>query len=195
MKILYAKEAISFQNRAWAFIPKEQPDDIDLAMLGYLIVKGDDLLTTYEDLLIEADSKGLVTKEKTLRANKGRIKGNRIAIKSGMTETEKKCIMAEELGHYYTGTGDILDQTSVSNRKQELHGRIYAYNKLIGLTGIIDAYKHHCQNLTESAKHLDVTEEFLADALNYYKAKYGKTVSMDNYVIYFEPCLGVLELA
>ena len=43
--------------------------------------------------------------------------------------------MAEELGHYYTGVGDILDQSSVSNRKQELCGRVYAYNKLIGLAG------------------------------------------------------------
>ena len=103
--------------------------------------------------------------------------------------------MAEELGHYYTGTGDILDQSSVSNRKQEMHGRIYAYNKLVGLMGIIDAHKHHCQNLFETAEYLDVTEEFLSDVLNYYKAKYGKGVSIDNYVIYFEPCLGVLELA
>lgn len=47
-----------------------------------------------------------------------------------MTETEKKCIMAEELGHYYTGVGNILDQSSISNKKQEIHGRIHAYNKL-----------------------------------------------------------------
>lgn len=152
-------------------------------------------MITYEQLLMEADSKGLLTKEKNLPISKGRIKGNRIAIKKGMTEKEKKCVMAEELGHYYTGTGDILDQSSVSNRKQEMHGRIYAYNKLVGLMGIIDAHKHHCQNLFETAEYLDVTEEFLSDVLNYYKAKYGKGVSIDNYVIYFEPCLGVLELA
>ena len=152
-------------------------------------------MITYEQLLMEADSKGLITKEKNLPISKGRIKGNRIAIKRGMTEMEKKCVMAEELGHYYTGTGDILDQSSVSNRKQEMHGRIYAYNKLVGLMGIIDAHKHHCQNLFETAEYLDVTEEFLSDALNYYKAKYGKGVCIDNYVIYFEPCLGVLELA
>ncbi len=152
-------------------------------------------MITYEQLLMEADSKGLLTKEKNLPISKGRIKGNRIAIKNGMTEKEKKCVMAEELGHYYTGTGDILDQSSVSNRKKELYGRVYAYNKLVGLMGIIDAHKHHCQNLFETAEYLDLTEEFLSDALNYYKAKYGKSVSIDNYVIYFEPCLGVLELA
>ena len=46
-------------------------------------------MTTYDDLLIEADNNNLITKEKPLRANKGRIKGNRIAIKKDLTETEK----------------------------------------------------------------------------------------------------------
>ena len=151
-------------------------------------------MTTYEDLLMEADSKGLVTKEKPLRANKGRIKGNRIAIKRDMSETEKKCVMAEELGHYYTGTGDILDQSSLPNRKQERLGRIHAYNKLVGLMRIIDAYQNNCTTLSESAEFLDVTEEFLEESLCYYKSKYGISVNIDNYTIFFEPYLAVLEL-
>lgn len=151
-------------------------------------------MTTYEDLLIEANKNDLITREKPLRAHDGRIKGQRIAIRKGLTEKEKKCVMAEELGHYYTGHGDILEQSSVSNRKQELHGRAYAYNKLVGLVGLIDAYKHHCQSVSESAEFLNVTDEFLMDALKYYKGKYGPYVSVDNYVIYFEPHIGVLEL-
>lgn len=157
--------------------------------------QGDGIVTTYEDLLAEADSNGLTTKEKALPVSKGRIKGDRIAISKDMTETEKRCIMAEELGHYYTGTGDILDQSSVSNRKQELHGRVHAYDRLVGLTGIIMAHKNHCHNLSETAEFLDVTEEFLSEALDYYKAKYGKGAYIDNYVVYFEPYLGVLELS
>ena len=144
-------------------------------------------MTTYEDLLIEADNNNLITKEKPLRAHNGRIKGNRIAINSKLPEKEKKCVMAEELGHYYTGYGNILDQSSVLNRKQELCGRIYSYNKLVGLMGIVDAYKHHCRNLAESAEHLDVTEEFLNEAISYYKNKYGTSVTVDNYAIFFEP--------
>lgn len=151
-------------------------------------------MTTYEDLLVEADNNNLITKEKPLRAHNGRIKGNRVAINSKLPEKEKKCVMAEELGHYYTGCGDILDQSSVSNRKQELRGRIYSYNKLVGLMGIVDAYKHHCRNLSESAEHLDVTEEFLHEAISYYKSKYGTSITIDNYTIFFEPCVGVLEL-
>ena len=68
-------------------------------------------MTTYTDLLIEADNNNLITKEKCLLAHKGRIKGNRIAIKKDMTTAEKACVLAEELGHYYTATGDILDMS------------------------------------------------------------------------------------
>lgn len=150
-------------------------------------------MTTYEDLLIEADNNNLITKEKPLRAHKGRIKGNRIAINNSLTETEKKCVMAEELGHYYTGVGNIQNQSSTANRKQELHGRIYAYNQLIGLTGIVKAYKHHCTCLSEAAEFLDVTEEFLAETITYYKNKYGTYTKVQDYVIVFEPTLLVLE--
>lgn len=101
----------------------------------------------YTELLMEADSNNLITKEKPLRANEGRIKGNRIAIKSDLTETRKKCVLAEELGHHYTTSGDILNQDTVSNRKQENRARLWAYNKLIGLMGIINAYKQGAATL------------------------------------------------
>lgn len=151
-------------------------------------------MTTYDDLLIEADNNNLITKEKPLRGNKGRIKGNRIAIKKDLTETEKKCVLAEELGHHYTAVGDILDQSSTENRKQEMRGRIVAYNKLVGLRGIVDAYLHHCQNLSEAAEYLGVTEEFLSDSITYYKNKYGVFATVDNYTVIFEPTIAVIEL-
>lgn len=159
-----------------------------------MIEKGDIFVITYEQLLIEADCDNLIIKEKNLPISKGRIKGNRIAIRRGLTEIEKKCVLAEELGHYYTGCGNILDQSSASNRKQESHGRAHAYNRLVGLLGIIDAYKNNCTSISESAEYLRVSEDFLAEALSYYKSKYGISVNVDNYVIFFEPYIGVLEL-
>lgn len=151
-------------------------------------------MITYDELLIEADANNLITKEKPLRANKGRIKGNRIAIKRNMTETEKKCVLAEELGHHYTAVGDILDQSSSDNRKQEMRGRIFAYNRLVGLIGIIDAYKAGCRNAFEMADYLNVTEEFLAEAISCYRQKYGVYAKLDNHIIYFEPTICVFEL-
>lgn len=110
------------------------------------------------------------------------------------TDTEKKCILAEELGHYNTTVGNILDQSTFTNRKQERNARIWAYDKLIGITGLINAYKADCKSLYEIAEYLDVTEPFLLEAIGTYKQKYGPCTTIDNYVIYFEPHLGVLEL-
>lgn len=149
---------------------------------------------TYDDLLREADSHDLITKEKSLCAHDGRIKGKRIAIRKGLPESKKKCVLAEELGHYYTTTGNILDQSNTSNRKQELHARLWAYDKMIGLTGIVNAYHRGCRTLYDIADYLEVTEEFLAEALQQYKNKYGTRTKIDNYIIFFEPSLGVFEL-
>lgn len=110
------------------------------------------------------------------------------------TDAEKACVLAEELGHHYTSFGNILDQSRAENRKQEQLARTWAYNKLIGLVGIVDSYKAGCRNRSEMADHLNVTEEFLCEALIRYRDKYGTYTTIDNYIIYFEPFLGVLEI-
>lgn len=153
------------------------------------------ILLNYEELLIEADNNNLITKEKPLLANAGRIKGNRIAIKKDIpTQKEKACVLAEELGHFYTSTGNILDMKDAENRKQEAHARLWAYNRQIGLQGIISCYKANCRTLHDMAEHLDVTEEFLNDAIECYRSKYGLCVQLDNYVIGFQPSLYIMEL-
>ncbi|WP_302811561.1 hypothetical protein [Roseburia hominis] len=155
-------------------------------------------MTKYETLLENASDAGVIVDE-TSHFCGTKIKGlyldKHIAISKDIsTDTEKACILAEELGHHYTATGNILDQSTVENRKQEMRGRIVAYNKLVGLRGIVDAYLHHCQSISESAEYLEVTEEFLIDSLNYYRNKYGVYTKLDNYVIVFEPNIAVLEL-
>ena len=147
----------------------------------------------YDILLAEADKDNLITKEKPLKAYDGRIKGKRILIRKDMKTTQKSCVLAEELGHYHTTVGNILDQSKAENRKQEQRARAWAYNKMIGLTGIIRAYENGCCSSYEMADFLDVTEVFLLEAIECYKTKYGPCVQIDNYAIYFEP-LGVLRI-
>ena len=43
------------------------------------------------------------------------------------------------------------------------------------------------------AEYLEITEQFLMDAISRYKSKYGLYKKIGNYMIMFEP-LGVLEL-
>lgn len=128
----------------------------------------------------------------------GRIKGlycdGVIAVSKDLdTRAERAGVIAEELGHHLTATGNILDQSITWNRKQEFQGRIWAYNRLIGLEGILRAYKAGCRNRYEMAELLEVPEETLQEALDYYRSKYGLQTQTGNFVICFEP-LGVFEL-
>ena len=130
--------------------------------------------------------------------NSDRIRGlycdGVIAVNSRIgTSAERSAVIAEELGHCLTAVGNILDQSVPANRKQELRGRVWAYNPLIGMEGILRAYKAGCRNRYETAEYLEIPEDTLQEAVDYYHARYGLYFQLDNYVIYFEP-LGVMEL-
>lgn len=150
---------------------------------------------TYDDLLIKSDELELIVKEKPLIGYNGRIKGYKIAIRKDIpTLREKACILAEEIGHYLTSSGDILDQSDISNQKQEHKARAVAFDIQVGLSGIIDAYEFGCTNMHMMADYLGVTELFLNDALEYYRRKYGVFTRIASYIIYFEPSLGVMRM-
>lgn len=143
---------------------------------------------TYEQLLTVADQEGLLVKEHSLINHDGLISGRRIAIRRNIeTQAGKSCVLAEEIGHHCTSSGDILDQTDIMHRKQEYRARFYGYNLKIGLSGLIRAYEAGCRNIFEMAEFLDATEEYLKEAIQCYSSKYGTCVAVDNYIIYFEP--------
>ncbi|OEH53024.1 hypothetical protein AQ616_18475 [Oceanobacillus sp. E9] len=148
----------------------------------------------YEGLLDEAFKLGVFVQEEPI---KGKLKGlysdNVIWIDKNLdSNKERHCIMAEELGHYHTSSGDILNQTVLNSRKQEVRARSWAYERAVPLEMIIEAHKEFIRNRFELANFLDVTEEFLNQAILRYKEKYGNTVNLKGYTICFEP-LGVIE--
>lgn len=153
-------------------------------------------MNTYERLQTEACRDGIDVVD--YRFESDRIKGlycdGIVAVRNDMITTEKTCTLAEELGHHYTTYGDILDQSDPRNRKQEILARTWAYDRQIGLIRLISAYEHGCQNRFEIAEYLDVTEEFLGDALKRYQDKYGVYTVVDNYVVYFVPNLAVCRI-
>ena len=149
----------------------------------------------YEELKAEYDS--LNIKEMDLSEVNGLkglyIDGN-IAIQKGMTSAESGCTLAEEIGHHETSVGNILNLSDIRNRKQERTARLWAYDRLIGLSGIIKGFQNHCANCYELAECLNVTEEFLREALDCYKGKYGQFVKLEGYIIFFDPSLAVMEI-
>ena len=147
----------------------------------------------YDVLLNDANTEGLKIKERPFHTYDGRIKGNNIYLRKDMNTAEKTCVLAEELGHHHTSVGNIIDMTDIQNRKQERQARLWGYNRLIGLTGIISAFRAGCQSRHEIAERLEVTEEYLQECIDCYRDKYGEYVEVDNYMICFIPNLAVME--
>ena len=153
--------------------------------------------STYEELLDFVEEEGVEVIDFSLPGS--RLKGlycdGTIGLSKNLqTTAEKASILAEELGHYKTSAGNIIDQSNPANIKQEYRARAWGYDKSVGLRGIVNCYLAHCHSLYEMAECLNVTESYLIDVLAYYHGKYGSQVTYKDYVIYFEPTLGVLEL-
>ena len=148
----------------------------------------------YEILLIEADRSNVDVYERIMKPRvKGLYADNIISINKIIpNDTEKGCVLAEELGHHHTSIGDIIDQSRLLNRKQEKRARSWAYERLVPLHKIIEAYNVGVRNRYELADYLGVTEPFTDEAINRYKEEFGLYATIEEYTIYFEP-LGVLE--
>lgn len=154
-------------------------------------------MNIYENLCQEADADGITVKDYPFESD--RIKGlycdGTIGINKNIdTTAEKTCVLAEELGHYHTTVGNIIEQQTIEDIKQERKARKWAYDKLIGLTGLIRAFEHGCHGKYEIAEYLNVTEEFLQEAVDYYQVKYGRFATVDHYIIRFIPYLVIVKM-
>lgn len=126
-------------------------------------------MNKYETLISEAEKEGIECIEWPFESDriKGLAMGNVAAVSTKCkTAAEKRCILAEELGHLKTGSGTIIDQSKENNIRQEAKARSYAYSCLISLDDIRRAVEERgCRNRYEIAEELDVTEEFLNEAI------------------------------
>ncbi|ABR47062.1 protein of unknown function DUF955 [Alkaliphilus metalliredigens QYMF] len=143
----------------------------------------------YKDLLKMVEEENIELFENT---RIGRLKGlnvdDTITLNTSIkTAQDKKGVLAEELGHYFTTFGDIRDKTRVENVQKEKRARAWGYEQLVGMMDLISAYENGIRNRFELAEYLDVTEDYISDALNHYKDKYGLYYQIDNYTVYFDP--------
>ncbi|MFD2330633.1 ImmA/IrrE family metallo-endopeptidase [Cohnella sp. GCM10020058] len=147
--------------------------------------------TTYESLKLEADCYGIAIFEISLP---GRLKGaytnNAICISSSIpTQTEKTCVLAEELGHHHTSIGNILNQKDIRNRKQEKRARTWGYLRMIHLSHFISAHSAGVRNRYEFAQFIGVTEDFLIQSLSRYQELYGLFTTFEGHMILFNPLM------
>lgn len=108
--------------------------------------------------------------------------GKTIFLNANKPKHEQLQDLAEEIGHQETSVGDIINQSYLENRKQELKARRIAYSKLIPLNELVTNY-WKATNEYELADLLDITPKFLSDAINYYRDKYGSIIIQGDYLI------------
>ena len=115
--------------------------------------------------------------------------GNVALSKDLDTSAERKCILAEEIGHHKTTVGNIIDLKDYNNFKQEHRARSWAYANTIQLTDLIDAYENGVRNRYELSEFLNVTESFLEDAIKSFQERYGPYTRVGRHIIYFSPLI------
>lgn len=152
-------------------------------------------MNSYEYLIDECYKQGVKVIEKKFKSKaKGLWKNNKIGISNDIsTNTEKLCVLAEEYAHYLTSSGNILDLSDISNLKQENEARSYAYEKLCSIPKIVHAIRNGANNKYEIAEYLNVTDNFLADAIKHHKCKHGLFYKHEDILISFEPTFMICE--
>lgn len=123
-------------------------------------------MTKYETLLSEYEER-LCIEERPMVCE-GLYCDGVAWINQKLPERRRVCILAEEIGHYETSHGDILDQRDMNNARQELRARKWAYEKIIPFPDVLRAAGAGCQRTWEFADYLDVDEEFVTECLRYY---------------------------
>ncbi|WP_415341816.1 ImmA/IrrE family metallo-endopeptidase [Clostridium perfringens] len=103
-------------------------------------------------------------------------------------------ILAEELGHHFTSSGDLTSECityadKLNKSKQEKKARMWAANYLISDEEIIGALLHISGTLSGLALHFNVTEEIIKyKLLSIYlkedKFKISKLIIMKDEIIY-----------
>lgn len=151
----------------------------------------------YEQLLDEARAAGLTVLER-YPFRSPRIRGlycdGTIAL-SGQIDTaaERTVILGEELAHAHYSAGDLL-----RDRRLEQSAREANYDRLIGISGLVRALRAGARTAWEIAEQLGVPEDFLHEALENYKARFGThtkvTLSGVPYRLTLQPTLFVSRI-
>ena len=124
------------------------------------------MMTKYEKLLSEYEDRVSVYEKPSLID--GFIIDDCILINTHLTESEKLRILAEELGHYETSVGDLTFLDSIPKLKQEYRARKWGIEKICPYSTIQTAISNGCSNVYELSEELDLSVNFLNEALRYY---------------------------
>ena len=152
-------------------------------------------MTKYEQLIIKAEKEGAEVIELDFGTFKkcGKCIDNLLIINSNISDLDKYEILAEELAHYRKTHGNIVDQTKIENKKQEIVARRESYDLLVEPWDIIEAMKNGARDIYDMSDYINVSVETLLRIIEYWKNKYGTGIKLGSYYIQLEPHFGILH--
>lgn len=112
----------------------------------------------------------------------GFIIDNCIYLNDRHTWIEQHETLAEEIGHYATSSGNIVDYSTVESRKQERRARDYGYQLTVTLDDLIWCYEHHLDTIDDVSAYLEVTPAYFWQAIDCYQRKLGALFKYHGYV-------------
>lgn len=93
---------------------------------------------------------------------------NHIFLSDDLSDFEKTCILAEELGHHFTADRNCLDQNRIENLFCEWKGRIWSYEVLLPVSQLKAVMQAGFKKISEIAIFFELTEDFVKEVLQYY---------------------------
>ena len=116
-------------------------------------------LTTGCTKYLSDDNKKRITNEKTGQSLTSNI----------LCQPEEKELLAEELGHYYCNAFYNSNSDFSTISKKEYRANKWKCTVLVSVNDFIDAFKKGLKNVYEIAEYLNLSEDTVAFAYNYYK--------------------------
>ena len=143
-------------------------------------------MTPYEELLEIAKNEGVTVVDYDLGERlSGLYCDGCVLINKNSDTAEKYCTLAEELVHHYTATGNIVETDTIDKCRQEQQGRRLGYEMILPIQDILNVIIDGYDTLPLVAEQLDVTPEYLQEALIYYGKKYGPEAEYGDYIVTF----------
>ncbi|MGF2943243.1 ImmA/IrrE family metallo-endopeptidase [Enterococcus xiangfangensis] len=142
----------------------------------------------YETMLDEISSEVPVieTDLENLTGYTGLYRNGRLYLDRNRKLSEKIVVLAEEYAHHKLTTGNIIDYRSPGAWKEEWKARRYAIEKIVSLDDLLNCALNDCHSKLECAEYLDVTPDFIEEALTHYHSKFGSSHYHRNYQFFFD---------
>lgn len=124
----------------------------------------------------------------------GLVIGRSIFINADRSTEEKYELLQEEVAHYDTTVGNIVEEDTREKRKQEKKARSLAKERAVTLDGLIHCFYTGLWGPEEVADYFGVTEKFLFSALEHYRDKYGVIFRYNGYYFDFRRAINITKI-